>query len=536
MKLSITMSIDERKALLHSTRNHQAVVSSNGDVQTYSSLSDGNGSHIESVTPRTLCPSPSRRVVLVVSTASLILLLVQLFYLQCTNHMIRLPILQLSHQNLRYDATEVSPEKQQSMLEGAFSTITNEPLSYKSPAELGIPVYNNRPDYSRPGSVFGSVQKGAQIGVPLPTNEWYLNLIIGLDDSPGDNNSYDNFAGAENRVYTIPYIVDTVGTIVGIRLHYPNVISYGTVVQSVFVAWHGLTLGTADEGFTRRFKVDEETLPSKLGIGIRWEKDGSKQSQQYIRSRILRGMPYGTMEYAAGVNPAISSEIVANSPFVDGFNELQCGTLDPHNNEVPEEGAGILAKHDVVRLLFTSECNIRLMVILLTTSLIFQRIDLLSLQEIFFQESDFTWLVFFSRPVYVRCYINPSKEVGTISLPPGAASSQDNPNAFQLRLEPFESTDESLIVRVALANNCTRGTNVNFCNMNQARDQSDFMSVLREHAEVYPTSPTVKYAFSDPGNSRDLGVIICVFHSTLCNAYSLFLGTEIRGRSHTRNA
>jgi hypothetical protein len=51
---------------------------------------------------------------------------------------------------------------------------------------------------------------------------------------------------------------------------------------------------------------------SKLGIGIRWEKDGSKQSQQYIRSRILRGMPYGTMEYAAGVNPTISSEIVAN--------------------------------------------------------------------------------------------------------------------------------------------------------------------------------------------------------------------------------
>jgi hypothetical protein len=227
--------------------------------------------------------------------------------------MIRLPILQLSHQNLRYDATEVSPEKQQSMLEGAFSTITNEPLSYKSPAELGIPVYNNRPDYSRPGSVFGSVQKGAQIGVPLPTNEWYLNLIIGLDDSPGDNNTYDNFAGAENRVYTIPYIVDTVGTIVGIRLHYPNVISYGTVVQSVFVAWHGLTLGTADEGFTRRFKVDEETLPSKLGIGIRWEKDGSKQSQQYIRSRILRGMPYGTMEYAAGVDPTILANPLINT-------------------------------------------------------------------------------------------------------------------------------------------------------------------------------------------------------------------------------
>ncbi len=54
-------------------------------------------------------------------------------------------------------------------------------------------------------------------------------------------------------------------------------------------------------------------MPSKLGIGIRWEKDGSKQSQQYIRSRILRGMPYGTMEYAAGVDPTILANPLINT-------------------------------------------------------------------------------------------------------------------------------------------------------------------------------------------------------------------------------
>jgi hypothetical protein len=372
----------------------------------------------------------------------------------------QLPMLQLS-----------AIDQHQAFLEGAYSTITNEPLSYKSPADLGIPIYNDRPEFSRPGSVFGSVQNGSQIGVPLPTNEWYLNLVVGLDDTPGPNNLYENFAGAENRVYTIPYIVDTVGTIVGIRLHYPNTLSYGTVVQTAFISSHGLTLGTADEGFTRRYTVDKETLPNKLGIGIRWEKQQEGQ-KDYMRSSILRGMPYGTMQYATGVKPVIASGIVASPPVVDGSIQLQCGELDPQSDRILTNSSSVLVKKDV---------------------------------ELFFFESDFTWLVFFSRPVYVRCYINQKKIMGTISLPPGAAAADDddNPNAFQLRVDPTREsgatdTDEPLIVRVALANNCTTGTNVHFCDQRQAQDQSEFMSILRDHAHVYPSSPTVKYAFSNP--------------------------------------
>lgn len=86
-----------------------------------------------------------------------------------------------------------------------YSTINNEPLSYKSPKELGILSYNRQS--SRPESVFGSVQNGSMVGVPLPTNEWYLNLVVGLDDNPGENGQYDNYASEANRVYTIPYIV-----------------------------------------------------------------------------------------------------------------------------------------------------------------------------------------------------------------------------------------------------------------------------------------------------------------------------------------
>jgi len=351
-----------------------------------------------------------------------------------------------------------------------YITIANtEPLSYKSPSELGIPSYNDRPDFSRPGSVFGSVRDGASIGVPLPTNEWYLNLVVGLDDSPNDQ--YEQFANEANRVYTIPYILDTVGPIVGIRLHSPNIMSYGTVIQSVFVNWHGLTLGTVDGTFTRRYSVDEETLPSKLGIGLRWGEEENK----YMRSSILRGMPYGTMEYAPGVLPTLASEIVADLPLIDGSKKLQCGTLDPHSRQIVSNSTIMLVEQDV---------------------------------ELFFPESDLTWLVFFSRPVHVQCYINEKKMARPVSLPPGAevSSSDDNPNAFQLRVvDPthhdsvtMDDAEDPLIVRIALANNCTAGTNVNNCHRNEARDQSPFISVLREHASVYPTSPAVKYAFSNP--------------------------------------
>lgn len=373
------------------------------------------------------------------------------------------------HNTSQFIVNSLKATNHQTYYNEAYSTITNEPLSYKSPQDLNIPIYNNRPQFSRPESVFGSVQGGSQVGVPLPTNEWYLNLVVGLDDNPGSNNLYENYASDANRVYTIPYILDTVGPIVGIRLHYPNVLSYGTVVQSNFVPRHGLTLGTANDGFTRRYKVDEKTLPSKLGVGLRWN-NGDNQNQ-YIRSSILRGMPYGTMEYGKGVMPTIASEIVAYAPIVDGSTQLECGTLDSFDKDKYSlNAASVLVEEDL---------------------------------ELYFPESDLTWLVFFSRPVNVRCYINPNKGMWT---PPGAESINDNPNAFQLRVDhihddnmSIDTTDyEPLIVRVALANNCTHGSNVNFCNQNQARDQSTFMSVLRKHSSVYPTSPTVKYAFTDP--------------------------------------
>jgi len=176
------------------------------------------------------------------------------------------PFLSASTTSTPIDSPQQDQEQDQH-LDAASSVTTDEPLSLVSPQELNIPNYNDRPDSSRPSQVFASVQQGAAIEHPLPTNGWFINLLVGLNYNEEDD---AHFTSGENRVYTIPYVVDTVGTVVGIRLHFPHVLCWGTGVQSSFVDRHGLTLGTADELFPRRYTVDEETLPNKLGVGIRW--------------------------------------------------------------------------------------------------------------------------------------------------------------------------------------------------------------------------------------------------------------------------
>ena len=84
------------------------------------------------------------------------------------------------------------------------------PLSTIPPYDITVSSYI-RPEWSQPGPVFGSrLSHGAQVsGVPLPTNAWYQNALIGdnLDIKPTEH----------QRVYTVPYVIDFVGPIPGIR-------------------------------------------------------------------------------------------------------------------------------------------------------------------------------------------------------------------------------------------------------------------------------------------------------------------------------
>ncbi len=100
-----------------------------------------------------------------------------------------------------YLASEISTSKP--ILEAAWSSRAS-PFSTIDPDSLGfIPM--DRPDISKPGPIFGDLLNRK---VPLPTNSWYENLLLGFQNNR-----------AENKVFQVPYIIDTGGPIPGVRTH-----------------------------------------------------------------------------------------------------------------------------------------------------------------------------------------------------------------------------------------------------------------------------------------------------------------------------
>jgi hypothetical protein len=78
------------------------------------------------------------------------------------------------------------------------------PFSDVFPGSLGV-MGVERPAVSLPGKVFGSL---IDKDLPLPTNTWFENFLLGSGhDEDG------------NKVFQVPYILDTAGPIAGVRTH-----------------------------------------------------------------------------------------------------------------------------------------------------------------------------------------------------------------------------------------------------------------------------------------------------------------------------
>jgi hypothetical protein len=106
-----------------------------------------------------------------------------------------------------------------------------------------------------------------------PTNAWYQNMLL-VPDEPD----------LVHRVYSIPYVLDVVGPIPGIRVH-PNHIEASTsVIQLSIIEAYGLTVGAtkaisqttsgskggsdAQEDIVNHRYVVENTTP--LGLTLAW--------------------------------------------------------------------------------------------------------------------------------------------------------------------------------------------------------------------------------------------------------------------------
>jgi hypothetical protein len=179
-----------------------------------------------------------------------------------------------------------------------------------------------------------------------------------------------------------------------------------------------------------------------------------------MHSSITKGMPYATMRYhhirnvgdsGETILPSVVSEIpLAKNPTVDDSDrEVQC-----HHKAAP----------------FRVEREIKL----------------------FFEQSDFTWLVFVSEPVTMQCLVD---EIGRLKLQVVAWDQEPD-------------TERDLVLRVALLQLCSTGTEPVWCHQERMHPtalllgQGHYGEQLRQHANHFPgRNSSFHYSLEDETDS-----------------------------------
>lgn len=319
------------------------------------------------------------------------------------------------------------------------------PYSVVDPRDLGFLVADRTME-SRPGPIFEDL-----MDTPLPTNSWCENLFLGASNN-----------GANNKVFQVPYIVDTGGKIPGIRTHTGHVQANDRSVMMNYEDQNGVSIG-AVETFSPQHKIasGKHLALARLAVALQWSDENDKGYGPSMLTQIVRGSPYSSMEYmnatprlyvqrslTIGFNPVIDND--PNSP------PLLCGDKE-----------GVFGEPRLVN----SEIRVQI------------------------DAADTTWLIFVSEPTLFVCS-NVIDDQQHDSIP--GAPVDVGISHFDLRaVNPMKRG----MIRIALSNNCTTGQNAEFCDKHlpmpiRARNQDSYAALLRKHADIYPTgNADVRFTF-----------------------------------------
>ena len=139
--------------------------------------------------------------------------------------MVLVPLVTLVSHMRSYSSTLRSQSAALPNMGAAWSSVAA-PFSVVNPMEIGV-IGIDRPHFSRPGPIFDKVLEKK---IPLPTNSWLESLFLG-----------ETTWGPNNRVFQVPYIVDTGGYIQGVRAHPAHVQANNRQVEMTFESRNGLT-------------------------------------------------------------------------------------------------------------------------------------------------------------------------------------------------------------------------------------------------------------------------------------------------------
>lgn len=189
-----------------------------------------------------------------------------------------------------------------------------------------------------------------------------------------------------------------------------------------------------------------------------------------MSSSIVRGMPFTTMEYpkkkaivasdGRRILPTIASPIELTGPIlVDGGNQkLDC--ISPSAKVVES----VLVEHDI---------------------------------ELFFNTSDFTWMVFFSEPAWIQCIEDDNRRMYIQVVEYGNNGEKSNLGGNVTTTDEQDECSNSekdvFVLRAALLDQCTTNSNPTACRVALSNrlpkdepEKEEYTKILREHADIYP--------------------------------------------------
>jgi hypothetical protein len=271
----------------------------------------------------------------------------------------------------------------------------------------------------------------------------------------------------------------------GIELFLPYMKTGSTNMQMVFDKSNGLSLGALVHDNNNKnmeaptsYQVDFSESLSPLGVSLKW-------NHVNIKSHVVRGMPYGTVRFGKDykndnfVLPTILSGNRPKSIRIDSHddsdnsnndndsnsNTMLCGTFNGKPvDQDPSRAAPITSTGKPQSYTVQNELLLH------------------------FDQSDFTWVVFFNKPVKVSCY---SDVMPVVSVAGPVEEVQFRLDVTEVLSSSGNEEEEELVVRMALVNECTTGhgiikdhcehlTSLGYDTVSSGEVNGEYLSVLRK--------------------------------------------------------
>lgn len=288
-----------------------------------------------------------------------------------------------------------------------------------------------------------------------------------------------------------------------------NGISLGSIVDDVS---HSKGSSSSSSSSLTSYVVDPHEAINPLGVSLKW-------NYVNIISHIVRGMPYGTVRFGRDsknkiVLPTLVAGNRARSILIDSDddstststnNKMECGSFTGQSiDQDPNHLAAISSD---------GKANVYSV----------QREIILHMDE-----SDFTWAVFFSKPVKVQCFTD---AVPVVSVPGANPEVEFRLNVVEVNDGQDDDPAEELVVRVALLNQCTSGKGIikehcehlqtlNYDTISSKNKSKKYLEVLREGSMLYPRSPLVGTQFPEDDNDDEARETSVVFDWDVTSAKS----------------